>query len=54
MSRKYLFEARLTAGQTEPALYDGEALYPEAAKLFREDLLIVIERLKIKNKAKSI
>ena len=46
--------AQLTAGGTEPAFYDGEALYPETAKLFREDLLIAIERLKIINKAKSI
>ena len=40
--------------KNKPAFYDGEALYPETAKLFREDLLIAIERLKIINKAKSI
>ena len=44
--------AKLTAGEDGPASYNGEALDPEAADLFRDELQIALRRLKIINKEK--
>ena len=44
--------AKLTAGENGPASYNGEALDPEAADLFRDELQIALRRLKIINKEK--
>lgn len=43
---------KLTSGESGPASYDGEALNPEAAELFRDELEIALRRLKIINKEK--
>ena len=43
---------KLTSGKSGPASYDGEALDPEAAELFRDELEIALRRLKIINKEK--
>lgn len=43
---------KLTNQESGPAAYDGEALDPEAAELFREELEIALKRLKIINKEK--
>lgn len=43
---------KLTNQESGPAAYDGEALDPEAAELFREELEIALKRLKIINKKK--
>lgn len=43
---------KLTSGESGPASYDGEALDPEAAELFRDELEIALRRLKIINKEK--
>lgn len=43
---------QLTNQESGPAAYDGEALDPEAAELFREELEIALKRLKIINKEK--
>ena len=44
--------AKLSAGEDGPASYNGEALDPEAADLFRDELQIALRRLKIINKEK--
>lgn len=44
--------AKLTAGEDGPASYNGEAIDPEAADLFRDELQIALRRLKIINKEK--
>ena len=43
---------KLANQESGPAAYDGEALDPEAADLFREELEIALKRLKIINKEK--
>lgn len=43
---------KLSTGEAGPASYDGEALDPEAAELFRDELEIALRRLKIINKEK--
>lgn len=43
---------KLTNQENGPAAYNGEALDPEAAELFREELEIALKRLKIINKEK--
>ncbi len=43
---------KLSAGEDGPASYNGEALDPEAAELFRDELEIALRRLKIINKEK--
>lgn len=44
--------AKLASGEDGPASYNGEALDPEAADLFRDELQIALRRLKIVNKEK--
>ena len=43
---------KLSSGEDGPASYNGEALDPEAAELFRDELQIALRRLKIINKEK--
>ena len=43
---------KLTDNEEGPASYDGEALDPEAAELFKDELEIALRRLKIINKEK--
>lgn len=43
---------KLSSGEDGPASYNGEALDPEAAELFRDELQIALRRLKIINKKK--
>lgn len=43
---------KLSSGEGGPASYNGEALDPEAAELFRDELQIALRRLKIINKEK--
>ncbi len=43
---------KLTSGEAGPASYDGEALNPEAAALFKDELEIALRRLKLINKEK--
>lgn len=43
---------KLKNQENGPAAYNGEALDPEAAELFREELEIALKRLKIINKEK--
>lgn len=43
---------KLSSGEDGPASYNGEALDPEAADLFRDELQIALRRLKIINKEK--
>lgn len=43
---------KLTSGENGPASYNGEALDPEAAELFKDDLEIALRRLKMINKEK--
>lgn len=43
---------KLSSGEDGPASYNGEALDPEAAALFRDELQIALRRLKIINKEK--
>lgn len=43
---------KLASGEDGPASYNGEALDPEAAELFRDELQIALRRLKIINKEK--
>lgn len=44
--------AKLSAGESGPASYNGEELDPEAAELFRDELELALRRLKIINKEK--
>ena len=43
---------KLTSGENGPASYNGEALDPEAAELFKDELEIALRRLKVINKEK--
>ncbi len=43
---------KLSAGENDPASYNGEELNPEAAELFRDELELALRRLKIINKEK--
>ena len=43
---------KLSSGEDGPASYNGVALDPEAAALFRDELQIALRRLKIINKEK--
>lgn len=43
---------KLSLGEDGPASYNGEELDPEAAELFRDELMIALRRLKIINKEK--
>ncbi|SHM96129.1 DNA-binding transcriptional regulator, XRE-family HTH domain [Anaerosporobacter mobilis DSM 15930] len=43
---------KLSSGEDGPASYNGEELDPEAAELFRDELLIALRRLKLINKEK--
>lgn len=43
---------KLTSGENGPASYNGEALDPEAAELFKDELEIALRRLKMINKEK--
>lgn len=43
---------KLTSGENGPASYNGEALDPEAAELFKDELEIALRWLKMINKEK--